>query len=96
MEKPIDFTVVLAVLAVLCFIAAALILYYSTPRVLLAPGSNDGPRALSDSILILILTLIPFLVLIPGAWALAVWASKQRDSQSKLVDKLTARKKETP
>ncbi|HUJ38248.1 MAG TPA: hypothetical protein VLW88_11290 [Hyphomicrobium sp.] len=51
---------------------------------------------MSDSIWILILTLIPFLVLIPGAWALAVWASKQRDSQSKLVDKLTARKKETP
>jgi hypothetical protein len=29
MEKPIDVTLVLAVLAVLCFIAAALILYYS-------------------------------------------------------------------
>ena len=72
------------------------VLFLLTPRVLLAPGSNDGPRALSDSIWILILTLIPFLVLIPGAWALAVWASKQRDSQSKLVDKLTARKKETP
>jgi hypothetical protein len=51
---------------------------------------------LSDSTRDLILTLIPFLVLIPGAWALAGWASKQRDSQSKLVDKLTGRKKETP
>ena len=72
------------------------VLFLPAPRVLLAPGSNDGPRALSDSIWILILTLIPFLVLIPGAWALAVWASKQRDSQSKLVDKLTARKEDSP
>lgn len=51
---------------------------------------------MSDSIWSITLTLVPFLVLIPGAWALAVWASKQRDSQSKLVDKLTGRKKETP
>jgi len=72
------------------------VLFLLTPRVPLAPGSNDGLRALSDSIWILILTLIPFLVLIPGAWALAVWASKQRDSQSKLVDKLTARKEDSP
>jgi hypothetical protein len=38
-----------------------------------------------------ILTLIPFLVLISGAWALAVWAARQRDSQSELVEKLTTR-----
>jgi hypothetical protein len=35
-------------------------------------------------------------VLIPGAWALAVWASKQRDAQSKVIEKLTNKKKETP
>jgi len=72
------------------------VLFVFAPRALFAPRSNDGPRALSDSFWFIILTLIPFLVLIPGAWALAVWASKQRDSQSKLVEKLTARKKETP
>jgi hypothetical protein len=42
-----------------------------------------------------IVTLIPLLVLIPGAWALAVWAARQRDAQSKLVEKLTRREKET-
>jgi len=41
-----------------------------------------------------ILTVIPFLVLIPGAWALAVWASRERDAQSKLVEKLTTREKD--
>jgi hypothetical protein len=63
---------------------------------LCAPPSNDGRRAVSDTFWSIILTLIPFLVLIPGAWALAVWAARQRDSQSKLVEKLTARKKERP
>ena len=42
-----------------------------------------------------ILTLLPFLVLIPGAWALAVWAARERDSQSKLVEKLTTREKDS-
>jgi len=51
---------------------------------------------LSDSSWNIILTLVPFLVLIPGAWALAVWASKQRDAQSKVIEELTNKKKETP
>ena len=42
-----------------------------------------------------ILTLLPFLVLIPGAWALAVWAAREDDSQSKLVEKLTTREKDS-
>ena len=41
-----------------------------------------------------ILTLLPFLVLIPGAWALAVWAARERDSQSKLIEKLTTHEKD--
>ena len=41
-------------------------------------------------LLMFILMLVPFLVLIPGAWALAVWAARQRDAQSKLVERLTA------
>jgi hypothetical protein len=43
-----------------------------------------------------ILTFIPLLVLIPGAWALAVWAARQPDSQSKMVEKLTTRGKDFP
>ena len=39
--------------------------------------------------LLWLLTLIPFLVLIPGAWFLAMWASKQRDAQSDLIERLT-------
>ncbi len=43
-----------------------------------------------------LLTLIPFLVLVPGAWALAVWASKQRDAQSDIIERLTTPPKEKP
>jgi hypothetical protein len=49
-----------------------------------------------DSFWFIIFTLIPFLVLIPGAWALAVWAARERDSQSKLVEKLTTYKEAPP
>ena len=38
-----------------------------------------------------ILALIPFLLLIGGALALAVWAARQCDSQSKLLDRLAKR-----
>jgi len=34
-------------------------------------------------------------VLLPGAWALAVWAAREDDSQSKLVEKLTTREKDS-
>ena len=43
-----------------------------------------------------ILTLIPCLLLVVGACALVVWAAKQGDSQSKLVDRLTARPTKLP
>jgi hypothetical protein len=43
-----------------------------------------------------ILTLIPCLLLIVGAWALVVWAVRQPDTQSKLVEQLTTHKKDCP
>ena len=49
----------------------------------------EGPRTVPDGPLWFILAVIPFLVLIPGAVALAVWASKQRDAQSDLIERLT-------
>jgi hypothetical protein len=43
-----------------------------------------------------ILTLIPCLLLIVGAWTLVVWAVRQPDTQSELVEQLTTHKKELP
>lgn len=43
-----------------------------------------------------ILTLIPCLLLIVGTWALVVWAVRQPDTQSELVEQLTTQKKDLP
>jgi hypothetical protein len=43
-----------------------------------------------------ILTLIPCLLLIVGTWALVVWAVRQPDTQSELVEQLTKQKKDLP
>jgi hypothetical protein len=53
-------------------------------------------QAVLDTSFWFILTLIPCLLLVVGACALVVWAIKQRDSQSKLVEKLTVREKKLP
>ena len=57
--------------------------------------ASEGPPVLDTSFWF-ILTLIPCLLLVVGACVLVVWAAKQGDSQSKLVDSLTARPTKLP
>jgi hypothetical protein len=63
-------------------------------KALFSPRISWSPTVLA-SFWLIILTIIPFLVLIPGAWALVVWAAREPDSQSKLVEKLTTHEKDS-
>jgi hypothetical protein len=40
-----------------------------------------------------VLALASSLLFIAGAWGLAVWAAKQHDSQSELIERLTGKQK---
>ena len=42
-----------------------------------------------------ILALASSLLLVAGAWALAVWAARQHDLQSELIEKLTGKQRGT-
>ncbi len=56
----------------------------------------EGPHTVPAAALWFILAVIPFLVLIPGAAALAVWAARQHDEQLDLIERLTKPPREKP